>query len=363
MYALNLQFKQIIYYFAPNMKHWFYISSLSCALLGMAACTGPVILDEPATSENETAKGEESHTRDSVPIIHEGTYTSPYSIGEALTLGRGKSVWIEGYIVGWCETTTMKSGCKYTAKAMSKSNILLADTFPTGKEYDYLYCLAIKLPNNSTERDDLNLYDNPDNYHRKVRIKGDLTLYLKGIGMENVYNYALKNHESEGEDEDENEDAEEEPETPNEPDTPHDPNATRQDTLSIAEGIKLQSEDHYNQVYIKGYIIGYTTSNRTICYDLIDIKKTSAKSNVVLADNIEERNCDNMIAVELKSNSYIQQGVNLYDNPGNLHRRLTVKGAMKTYRSLNGCIDIPNGYKGPLCPTDSIIKDYYFLLE
>lgn len=298
------------------MKHWFYISSLLCSLLWMASCTGPVILDEPATPDTETGKGEETHTRDSVPIIHEGTYASPYSIGEALTLGRGKNVWVEGYIVG-CVSGSMKNGCDYSAMATTTSNILLADTFPTGNEYDYLYCMPVELPSNSLERDELNLYDNPDNYHRKLRIEGDITLYYKVPGIKEVNDYIFENdNKDESENENENENNNEDD---NEPERPNDPNATRQDTLSIAEGIKLQSEDHYNQVYIKGYIIGYTTSNRKIYYDLIDIKKTSAKGNVILADNIEERNCDNMIAVELKSNSYIQQEVNLYDNPENLH--------------------------------------------
>lgn len=327
------------------MKHWFYISSLLCSLLWMASCTGPVILDEPNTPDTETGKGEETHTRDSVPIIHEGTYASPYSIGEALTLGRGKNVWIEGYIVGCCETNTMKSGCNYTSMAMTKSNILLADTFPTDKEYDYLYCLAIKLPNNSTERDDLNLYDNPDNYHRKVRIKGDITLYLKGIGMENVYNYALGEDEDEDENnnedgnESENEKSEEEPEIPSEPDTPYDPDATRQDTLSIAEGIRMQKEDGYEQARIRGYIIGYAKGNSSIAY--IDSETTitsKAKENVVLADNINERDDTKTIVVQLPK-GIIRDEVNLYSNPQNLHKRLTVTGMMTTFYGLAGCTE------------------------
>jgi hypothetical protein len=127
----------------------------------------------------------------------------------------------------------------------------------------------------------------------------------------------------------------------------------------IAEGIKLQSDSKYNQVYIKGYIIGYTTSNRLIYHTLDDIKKTSARSNVVLADNIEEQNPDNMIAVELTNGSYIQQAVNLVDHPENLHRTLIVKGAMKEYKDLHGCIDIPNG----LLQGGTIIEGHYFSIE
>ena len=345
------------------MKCPSYISLLCCCAIWVTACTGPVIIEESEDKPSGTEQNDGTHVRDSVPIIHLGTYSSPYTIGEALTLGRGKNVWVEGYIVGCCETTTMKSGNNYSAEAMTKSNILLADTFPTGKEDDYLYCFAIKLSNNSNEREELNLYDNPENYHRKVRILGDITLYLRGRGMENIYNYALASHEEEEEGEDEDEDTEEvlPDEDLDDPETPYDPNATRKDTLSITEGIKLQSDSEYNQVYIRGYIIGYTTSNRKIYYDLADIKETSAKGNVVLADNLEETDCNNMIAVELKNGSYIQEAVNLFENPGNLHKQLTVKGRMYPYRGLNGCIDIPNGYTPPSDTT--VIKDYYFLIE
>lgn len=359
-------FSRIIRYFAVIMRCPFYISLLFYCAVWMTACTGPVIVEEPEGKPSGAEQNDGTLIRDSVPIMHEGTYSSPYTIGEALTLGRGKSVWVEGYIVGCCETTTMKSGNNYKPMAMTKSNILLADTFLTGKEGDYLYCLAIKLPNNSIEREDLNLYDNPDNYHRKVRIHGDITLYLKGIGMENIYSYALANHETEDENDDDGEDEDVE-ELPNEdegwdePETPYDPDATNQDTLSIAEGIRLQSEISYNQVYIKGYIIGYTSSKGKIYYNLTDIKETSAKSNVILADNPEEKNSENMIAVELKNGSYIQEAVNLFDNPDNLYKQLTVKGRMYLYKSLNGCTEIPNGY---IPPGDTVvIEDYYFLLE
>ena len=350
---------QIICYFATVMKRPFYISLLLCCIVGFAACTGPVILEEDEASNSVTGQ-DTPHRRDSVPIIHEGTYESPYSIGEVQTLGRGKEVWIEGYIVG-CVSGSMKNGCDFTPKATTLSNILLADTFPTGKDYDYLYCLPVELPTNSIERDDLNLYDNPDNYHRKIRLQGDITFYYKVVGMKEVEDYIFEDEvipEKPSEDDSENE---EETSDPENPDTPHDPDATRQDTLTIAEGIKLQSETEYNQVYIKGYIIGYTTSNRKLYCDTAGIKAT-AKTNVVLADNLTEQNPDRVIAVELENGSYIQQVVSLYYKPENFHRSLIVKGRMAPYRSLNGCIAIPKGKEEPI-GSGIIIEDYYFSIE
>ncbi len=331
------------------------------SFIAFSACTGPIILEESHDSEEGkveigTGLDDEPHVRDSVPIIHEGTYSSPYTIGEALTLGRGKSVWVEGYIVGCCETTTMKSGNNYKPAAMTKSNILLADTFLTGKEYDYLYCLAIKLPNNSTERDDLNLYDNLDNYHRKVRIHGDITLYLKGIGMENIYSYALANHETE--DETEDEDIEELPngdEGWDEPETPYDPDATNQDTLSIAEGIRLQGK---GQFYIKGYIVGFYNGSRMVFNPSGSQITSSANSNVLLADNVGETDWSKVIIVELPSNTALKEKVNLCENSDNLYHLLTVKGMLREYKEdtgYHGCEDTLSKFGDD--------EDYYFLLE
>ena len=357
------------------MKCPFCISLLLCVVLGLFSCTGPVILEEP--NDEPSVDGptpEMPHERDSVPVTHEGTYASPYSVGEVLTLGRAKGVWVEGYVVG-CVSGSMKSGCDFTAEATTASNILLADTFLVGDEHDYLSCVPVELPGGSMVRNDLNLYDNPDNYHRKVRIMGDVTLYFKVVGIRQVEKYVFADAEGvEPDDEDEeesdgDEDDSEDPKDPTDPTAPNDPtapsdpddpNATRHDTLSIAEGIALQSEREYNQVYIKGYIIGYTTSNRKVYHDLEEVK-VSAKSNVVLADDPAETDCDKMIVVELKNGSYIQQAVNLYDHPDNLGKALTVKGHMYPYKDLHGCIDIPNGLHLP--ETGTVDEDYFFSIE
>lgn len=327
----NLLLQQIICYFAVVMKCPFYISLLLCCIFGLAACTGPVILDEEEKTEAE--QGSTVPVRDSVPIIHEGTYDSPYTIAEAQTLGHGKSVWIEGYIVG-CVSGSMKNGCNYTRKATTLSNILLADTFPTGTDYDYLYCLPVELPNNSAERDDLNIYDNPDNYHRKVRIEGDITLYYNVVGLKGVCDYSFAD-EIENEDEDEEIFDDEEPEI--QPDTPNDPDATRQDTLSIAEGIKMQREDGYEQAIIRGYIVGYAKGNKSIAFIEPGTEITKiARENIVLADNIDERDNTRVIIVKLPK-GFVRNEVNLYDNPHNLHKRLTVTGMMTPYYGLAGC--------------------------
>ena len=310
--------------FRNRMEHPIHILYLIISAL-CCACTGPLI--EEVDQENSTP-----NTRDTVAIIHEGTYTSPYSIGEAQTLGHGKEVWIEGYIVGTVKGS-MKKGCNYTSETVTAANIILADTLLIGNTDDYLYCLPIELPSNSIEREELNLCDNPELHHRKLRIQGDLSLYYSVVGLRKVSDYSFNEEdESEEEDDDENDD--------NEEDNSRDsiPTNSMEHPLSIAEGIRLQSEDEYIQVWIRGYIIGYATGSKSINYmDNTDAQPSSkAKTNIVLADNIEERDYNKVIVVELPK-GHIRSDVNLYENPNNLHRRLTVNGRMAPYYELAGC--------------------------
>ena len=337
---MNLFLLQIICYFAAVMKHPFYISLLLGCLLGWVACTGPVIIEEGDDDINVNVDNNEGESEppivwEPVPIVHEGTYASPYTIAEAQTLGRGQSVWVEGYIVG-SVSGSMKKGSIYTAEKAVASNILLADAFPTGSEYDHLFCMPVELPNGSIERDDLNLYDIPNNYHRKLRIEGDITQYYKVAGIKNITDYTFGDEDDETTNDDDNEN-EEDNEDPKEPDLPHDPNATRQDTLSIAEGIKMQKEESYEQARIRGYIVGYAKGNNSIVYlDATTEITNPAKENVVLADDINERDNAKVIVVKLPK-GIIRDEVNLDDHPQNLHKRLTVSGMMTPYYGLAGC--------------------------
>lgn len=346
------------------MKSPFYIIVLLYSAIAIAACTGPVIIEDEDDNENE-----EVHSRDSVAIVHEGTYTSPYSIAEAQTLRRGRGVWIEGYIVG-CVKGSMKSGYNYTSEATTTANILLADTFPTGNEEDYLYCLPVELPNGDI-RMELNLYDNPENYHRKVRIAGDLTLYYSVVGLKEIADYTWDtddDNDNEDENEDENEDDDDnddddddEDDDENEDDNDDedydddDPNLTTSDTLSIAEGIRIQNQG--KQYYIRGYIVGFFNGKSFRFNPSEEEISSRAKSNVVLADSIGETDPKRVIIVELTEKTALRRNVNLFDNPQNLNKRLTVKGMLIDYEetSYHGCMETLSDYWED--------EDYYFLLE
>lgn len=353
---MNLLFKQIIRYFAVVMKYPFYISLLLCCCIWSVACTGPVIIEEEENSNTEAGKEDTTPTWEPVPIVHEGTYASPYSISEAQTLGRGENVWIEGYIVGSVSNNSLKKGCNFTADATTSSNILLADTFLTGGEYDYLFCMPVQLLNGSIEREDLNLYVNPDNYHRKLRIEGDITLYINNKpGIKEITDYIFADEAFEEPDEEEPDEDEDENENPEVPDTPQDPDKTNTDTLSIAEGIKLQNKGE--QSYIKGYIIGYYNGSSFCLYPTEEQISTRASNNVVLADSIGEANTKRIIIVEFPTNTALRSKVNLKDNPQNLYHTLTVKGMLMDYKDTfyPGCMNTLSALRDD--------EDYYFSLE
>lgn len=375
---LNLQFKQRFCYFALIMKCPFCISLLLGCVIGFAACTGPVIIVESeddttqteqndsistnkpdsgtsSSEQNDTTSTNNPPTQDTTTIIHEGTYVSPYSIAEAQAIGSEEEAWIEGYIVGSVKNS-MKSGCNYSSETTIASNILLADTFPKGSEEDYLYCMPIELPNGSVERDELNLCDNPDNYHRKVRILGNITRYFSVAGIKDIADYIFCDEEDyedvfddeifddeifdDDEDEDifdEDEDIPEDNEEPSTPDTPTDSDATSTDTLTVAEGIVLQNKNDYIQATIKGYIVGYSKGNNNVTFpDAAAISNDKVTKNVVIADDINEREKTKVIVVELPE-GVIREEVNLYKNPDNLHKQLTVRGRMIPYYGLAGC--------------------------
>ncbi len=339
------------------MKRPFYILALLGCIISFAACTGPVIIDEE--EEDNTEQGDDTLQRDSVPIIHEGTRTSPYSIAEAQTLRRGRGVWIEGYIVG-CVKGSMKSGCNYTSEATTTANILLADTFPTGNEEDYLYCLPVELPNGDI-RMELNLYDNPENYHRKVRIAGDLTLYYSVVGLKEIADCTWDtddedDNDDDNDDENDNEDEnDDDDENDNDNDDDDDPNLTTSDTLSIAEGIRIQNQGE--QYYIRGYIVGFFNGKSFRFNPSEEEISSLAKSNVVLADSIGETDPNRVIIVELTKDTALRRDVNLFDNPQNLNKRLTVKGTLIDYKETS--------YHGCMRTLSNLLEDedYYFLLE
>lgn len=131
---------------------------------------------------SENVKAE--RTEEDPPLI-KGSKKSPYTVAEA-QVNQGKTdVWVEGFIVGSFKSNSMGSFTTDVSEA-SDSNMALADH---QNETDISNIIPIQLPGSGTIRGALNLKDNPDNFNKKVMIKGNLENYFSVSGLKNPKEY------------------------------------------------------------------------------------------------------------------------------------------------------------------------------
>jgi len=102
---------------------------------------------------------------------------------------------------------------------------------------------------------------------------------------------------------------------------------------NIAEAIERQGE---NGVWVTGYIVGAKPATAS---DFDFVGGVWQNGNIVLADDIDENNQKNVIFVELQYVAY-RNPLNLVNNPTNLHRKVLLKGNLRTYYSCAGLRDL-----------------------
>lgn len=88
---------------------------------------------------------------------------------------------IEGYIVGDC-TKSMKNA-NFTPPFSQPQAILLADNVD---ERDITKIIPVQLKSGSKVRTALNLQDNPENLHKKLRFNGSYSTYMKVPGCTDI---------------------------------------------------------------------------------------------------------------------------------------------------------------------------------
>lgn len=82
-------------------------------------------------------------------------------------------LWVEGYIVGYANRSIKKAFL--TCPTKDTPNILLADT---PEEKDVSKMVPVSLRSGSALRKAVNLGEHPENFHRRIAIRGQLTTYL-----------------------------------------------------------------------------------------------------------------------------------------------------------------------------------------
>lgn len=134
-----------------------------------------------------------------------------YTVAEAIAglhAGENEDVYVVGYIVGYVQRSSIKSSVFGVGNV--RTNILLAD-LPV--ETDSLRCLPVQLTTANlackATRLALNLCDNPSMFHQKVRLKGNIDLYMGVPGLlkanshtllENDFDYAAYEAEQKAQD-------------------------------------------------------------------------------------------------------------------------------------------------------------------
>lgn len=302
--------------------------ALTCLMMGLlcAACSSPLL---PDSSDDDTPT-DPSLPSDSIPltprdslftVVHTGQDGDPYTVAEAQWVASASAVWVEGYVVGTVKGS-LTNGCSFDAPFDVDSNILLADTFPCAPED----CLPVELPSGSLYQYALNLVDNPSLLHGKRRVRGDLTSYFRTVGVRNV-TIVAEPHDTL-------------------PGTPADSTSTHSNSidspLSILEAIALQSSsDASSEMYwVQGYIVGWSTGKERLTVAESTAQCADAqRTNVVLTDSIGETDPARLLVVKLPD-GLVRSDVNLFDNPTNLHRSLTVRGHLQPYNGFAGCVDI-----------------------
>jgi hypothetical protein len=99
---------------------------------------------------------------------------------------------------------------------------------------------------------------------------------------------------------------------------------------TIDEAIKRQNE---NDVWITGYIVGVKPLTNSD-YNFWDIDKWRT-NNIVIADDISETDSYKVIFVELP-NRVAWRNINLLDHPDNLHKKILIRGNLRSYYTRAG---------------------------
>lgn len=157
------------------------MKSLSVLLIFLLLLSGCERIELPGDRADEGSNG-------SSPIL-------PDYDGDTLNVAQAQNcpadtlILLKGYIVGYIEGNSIKSGSTFGVPAASaNSNMLLADS---PNETNYLACVPVKLDNSTSYgfRADLNLYDHPENYQRPIVLLGWLGAYFRTIGVTRVADF------------------------------------------------------------------------------------------------------------------------------------------------------------------------------
>ena len=120
-------------------------------------------------------------------------------------------------------------------------------------------------------------------------------------------------------------------ETTESPDTPENPGETAEYTVAQALAAFVAGEA--KPAVVKGYIVG-SIDDKSIS-DANFSSSAVLKTNLLLADNVDETDIARCLAVQLPSGA-VRDALNLVDNPGNYKKLVTLTGSLEKYFGVAG---------------------------
>lgn len=120
-----------------------------------------------------------------------GSVTSPdkrLTPTQVLSCPTDTIVGVRGYIVGYVGGTSLSQAVFGLPEENPNTNMLLADT---PDKQDISRCLIVELKKNNkvVPREELNLFDHPENYRRAIVVEGLVREYFKTTGLRDLYYY------------------------------------------------------------------------------------------------------------------------------------------------------------------------------
>lgn len=173
----------------------------------------------PSCSKIELPTEEEKDNNQKDTDDNEEDYGDILTVAQAKAANEGEYAAVVGYIVGYVKGTSLtESNAIFSIPSESpNTNMLLADR---EDETNYQRCFPVSLPAKTTYEDirgELNLFDNPHLFHRRIAVEGELTTYFRTMGMKKmVYYMLLADNDENGDSGDSDDDGNNE-EVPDEP--------------------------------------------------------------------------------------------------------------------------------------------------
>ena len=243
----------------------------------------------------------------------DGTQAKPFNVKQVLASSASTDeVWVTGYIVAYVPDKTF-SEAVFENTATTMTNIVLA---LTPDETDINKCIPVQLPF-GTVREGLNLQSHPENYKKSISIKGQIQKYFGQMGVKTVTEYTIDGGSG--------------GDTPTPP-SPSGDAGTEANPFTVDQF--LDGTATGNEVWATGYIVGRVEGKELATGAKFDATEVTATSNFLIAASADVKDVSKCIPVQLPST--VRAALNLKDNPGNLGKKITMKGNCVAYFGVAG---------------------------